>query len=578
VLALWLVRFWINPRHQLLWPPLCWAVVAFMAYALGRYLVADIEYFARQEVIKVIIYGSLFLAILHNLHRLDTSQVVGLILIGLATAISIYGVIQFLTRSDTVWHFIRPTSYFRRGSGTFINPNHFAGYLEMLFPLALAYTLTGRFSHVAKVILAYASVVIFAGLMVSVSRGAWIATTITLLFLCLWLVRMRDYRWRTLIVVAVFATMTTLFVLKAEFSSERKATISEVLSEGNIRVILWQSAVEIWRDNFWIGAGPAHFDFRFRQYRPIGKYPDRVQVRPDRAHNDYLNTLADWGLLGTLLVAGAWMLFYWDVIRGWKYVQRAQNDLGAKRSNKASFVMGGSLGLLAILLHSFTDYNMHMPANAILAVTLMALIAGHFRFTTGRYWQTVNGPLRIAITVILATIMGWLGVQSWKGSRERVWLGRAEAQPYYSTDQIAALEKAFAIEPKNSDTAYLIGEGYRMHSWEGGENHEELARTAMAWLQRAMKLNPYDPYPRLRYGMCLHWIDKHEAAEPYFQKALELDPNGYYTRALMGWHHFQLGEWSKAKEWFEKSLRVFWTDNPIARSYLELLKEKLPHG
>ena len=91
-----------------------------------------------------------------------------------------------------------------------------------------------------------------------------------------------------------------------------------------------------------------------------------------------------------------------------------------------------------------------------------------------------------------------------------------------------------------------------------------------------MNLNPYDPYPHLRYGMCLHWIGRHELAEPHFRKGLELDPNGYYTRALVGWHYYQLGEWAKAKEWFEKSLGLFWGDNPIARSYLELLKEKLP--
>ena len=575
VMVLWLIRFWINPQHRLLWPSVCWAVVAFMAYAVGRYFAADIEYTARQEVIKVIIYGSLFLAVLHNLHRLDMFQLLGLILIGVATAISIYGVIQFLTKSETVWHFIKPSNYFRRGSGTFINPNHFAGYLEMLLPLALAYTLTGRFGHVSRVLLAYASVVIFAGLMVSVSRGAWIATTATLLCLCVWLVRLRDYRWRMLSIVIVFAAMATLFVLKAEFSSERKTPISEVMSEGNIRVVLWQSAIQIWQDNFWIGAGPGHFDYRFRQYRPLGKYPDRVQIRPDRAHNDYLNTLADLGLIGALLVAAAWLLFCWDVIRGWKYVQREQNDL-ARRSSPSSFVIGASLGLLAILAHSFTDYNMHMPANAILVVTLMALVAGHFRFTTERYWHTVKTPLRVSITLILLAIIGWLGIETWKGSRERLWLGRAENQPYYSVERIAALEKAFAIEPDNFDTAYEIGESSRMHSWDGGEGYQELARTAMAWFQRAMKLNPYDPYPRLRYGMCLHWIGKHEAAEAYFQKALELDPNGYYTRALVGWHYYQADDYVRAKEWFEKSLGAFWTDNPIARSYLELLKEKLP--
>ena len=37
VLLLWGARFWLNPRPQLLWPPICWAVVAFTVYAIVRY-------------------------------------------------------------------------------------------------------------------------------------------------------------------------------------------------------------------------------------------------------------------------------------------------------------------------------------------------------------------------------------------------------------------------------------------------------------------------------------------------------------------------------------------------------------
>src|SRR5678815_4873604 len=37
VLVLWGVRLWTNLRPQLLWPPICWAVVAFTLYAILRY-------------------------------------------------------------------------------------------------------------------------------------------------------------------------------------------------------------------------------------------------------------------------------------------------------------------------------------------------------------------------------------------------------------------------------------------------------------------------------------------------------------------------------------------------------------
>jgi len=130
------------------------------------------------------------------------------------------------------------------------------------------------------------------------------------------------------------------------------------------------------------------------------------------------------------------------------------------------------------------------------------------------------------------------------------------------------------VEPKNFETAYDIGETLRLLSWEGGSDFQKTAREAMDWFQESLKLNRYDPYPYMRYGMCLDWLDRHAEAEPYFKKALELDPNGYYVIAHYGWHYFQVADYANAKRWFERSLSLYWNDNPIARAYLEILKQK----
>src|SRR5208337_3443863 len=61
LLGLWVARLWVNPKLRLLWPPICWAVAAFAAYAIGRYLAADIEYIARQELLRILVYAFLFL-------------------------------------------------------------------------------------------------------------------------------------------------------------------------------------------------------------------------------------------------------------------------------------------------------------------------------------------------------------------------------------------------------------------------------------------------------------------------------------------------------------------------------------
>src|SRR3954453_17635360 len=201
LMSVWLARFWINPKHRLLWPMLCWPVVAFIIVAVTRYRTADIEVVARQELIRVLVYSVVFFAVLNNLHRQETTKIVSTILVMVAMAIAFYALIQFLTDSDRVWNFIKPEAYRKRGSGTFICPNNLAGYLEMLLPIGLAYTLTGRLSHLQKVLVGYASLVIFVGIVVTVSGGGWISTGVSLLVLFLFLVRQRGYRWQVILML-----------------------------------------------------------------------------------------------------------------------------------------------------------------------------------------------------------------------------------------------------------------------------------------------------------------------------------------------------------------------------------------
>jgi tetratricopeptide (TPR) repeat protein len=90
-----------------------------------------------------------------------------------------------------------------------------------------------------------------------------------------------------------------------------------------------------------------------------------------------------------------------------------------------------------------------------------------------------------------------------------------------------------------------------------------------------MKLNPYDPYGYLRYGMCEDWIGRHAEAWPFYQKALDHDPNGYYVTAWVGWHYVETGDYPAAKIWFERSERLDWDSNTMAETYIPMLNQRL---
>ena len=569
VLLLWGARLWLNPKPKLLWPPVCWAVIAFTLYAIGRYLTADIEYVARQEMIRVLVYAFLFFAILNNLHRQESVQIIVLTLVFLAMTIAGYAIFQFFTGSNKVWNFVSP--YGHRGTGTFISPNNCAGFLEMILPLGLAWVLVSRAKPTLKVFIGYATLVTLCGIAVTVSRGGGISTALSLIVFFALLLLHRTYRLPSLVVLVVVIGGGLFFLPRSYYF---KARLNEMNKDdklnSNSRFELWWPAVEMWREQPWWGVGPAHYDYRFRTWRPA-----TVQKQPERAHNDYLNTLADWGIVGVALVASAWALLGAGVVKTWKCVSGGSSDLGGRNSNKFALVLGAALGLLAILIHSVVDFNMHIPANAILTITLMALLSGSLRFASEQYWFSARTLSKILATVFLAVGVGYLGWQGVRRAQEFHWRERAQLEPDTSAARIAALEKAQAIEPVNPATAYELGEAFRLQSWEGNEDYEELAKQAMKWFARSAKLNPYDGYNYLRTGMCLDWIHQTEPAGSFFERAAALDPNGYFTTAYVGWHYVQLKDYAAAKIWFDRSLHENWENNVIAEAYLNICDHKL---
>ena len=99
-IVLWLGRLWVAPAFRLQWAPVSWFVLGFMGYALVRYHQADVEYVARLECLRILLYGWLFFLVLNNLHRQEALQWLLGAALATGTAISIYALYQFFSGSD----------------------------------------------------------------------------------------------------------------------------------------------------------------------------------------------------------------------------------------------------------------------------------------------------------------------------------------------------------------------------------------------------------------------------------------------------------------------------------------------
>lgn len=570
VALLWLARLWGGHKPKLLWPPLAWAVVAFVLYGVARYLTADIEYAARIELIQILVYAFLFLAVVCNLYDQEATEAIVYTLTAVAAVMASYALAQFFHHSDRVWNLTSP--YAGRASGTFINPDHFAGFLELVLPLPLAFLMAGRVGVVTRVVLAYAALSIMGGLAVTISRGGWIAAAGGLVVLLAFLLCHRNHRLRALLVLLAILLAGGLFT--AHFLATTPGFMRHVVKpdtagpsvlDVDARLNIWGAAVRMWQDHPWWGVGPGHFDYRFRQYRP-----EAFLTRPEHAHNDYLELFADWGVVGAAIVFCGIGLFVFGLVKAWPHVRREENDFGSGMSSRYAFFLGGVSGLCALAAHSLVDFNLHIPANALAGVTLLALLAGNVRFATKRYWQRARLPLQWALTGVLCGLMVYLVTQGWRRAGEAYWTALAERVkmgPDYSAEQAALLQKALACEPRNYLTAYNIGECFYTQSMDGGENYASLAQKAFDFYSLGIKLDPWDERCALRAGMCLDWLGRLDESEPYYSAAEAHDPNGTYVVGNIGWHYVQLGDYPAARQWFMRAVKLDGS-NQTAQNYL----------
>ena len=573
-LVVWSLRFWLNKNHRLLWPPVCWAILAFIALAFFRYQAAEFEYVARHEFIRILVYGSLFFLAINNLHKQETTQIVVFVLLTVATFTSLFAIYQFFSHSQYIWSFERPTQYLERGSGTYICPNHFAGFLEMVLPLGVAYLFAGRYNYTFKVFLGYSCLVVMAGIAVTMSRGGWIAAGSSLMLMFALLLRKRQYRIPALVALFIFGIAATVIYKRSDKLQERVQNINEGGSSAFVsaRPAIWKAAWTMWQANRLWGVGPGHFDYRFPEYRP-----ESIQVRPGWVHNDYLNTLVDWGIVGASVVGLGALFIVGGLIQTRKYVERDSKDIGSSRnSNRSAFVLGALGSGCALAVHSFFDFNLHVAANATIAAILLALAASHLRFASGRFWFTSWPGSKLIYSILLVGLAFFLFKSGLRTGQEQLALLEAASLEDASMDQIHAMQRAAQIEPNNFETLYNVGEALRARGSSIEEGSDENLEAAIKWFQAAADQYPQWAFNYVGMGMALDHLNRFDEATPYFDRAVQLDPNQHQVVAYMGWHQVNLGDYLAAKGYFDRSLEIKWWDNHIPFTYNRLIKSKLP--
>ena len=253
--------------------------------------------------------------------------------------------------------------------GSFANSNHFANYIAMTLPLAVFVvwrsaphrrTATQQRSQLVAVLWLVVLLVLVTAVLASGSRtGAVIGLMVTLIAVLLSLSAVSETtrKWYGLgAVVLVLAGLAVVGVntLAVRFDSERLGV------DGNFRWMLvassWQAATAFWPT----GSGAGSYAAVYPAFEAPG-----VRGFAEHAHNDYVELLMEFGFLFVLLAALIVGLVFSQVCSLWRQINHADRGVGA-----AQLQLCCGLGLLAIFLHSWVDFNLRIPANAILCACL----------------------------------------------------------------------------------------------------------------------------------------------------------------------------------------------------------------
>jgi len=316
--------------------------------------------------------------------------------------VAVQGLIQLLTWNGRIyWVRKVPSS---SAFGPFVNHNHFAGYVEMVIPVALTLaffllraqgrapldrteakreagaldfeadglvTLGGRWGQGALAL--FASVLLVVALFFSLSRGGWLSTLFSGLILSLLMWRRIESRRLKLTVVVVLPLLVAALVgwVGAEGIGRQIESGRTLQSEASYRyrLMIWKAASENLKDFRWLGSGLGTFEDSFAPFTPPG-----ASRRWDRAHNDYLQLVWETGLAGGLLAligAAVYVRRYW-----WPAVRSRPHALDLLR-------LGVAAALMSIALHSFVDFNLQIGANGFLFALLAGLLVALRRVIEG---------------------------------------------------------------------------------------------------------------------------------------------------------------------------------------------------
>ena len=610
--------------------PLCGLEQAKSAwFALSPY-----EYPVRQSFIRLVFYCLLYRCLVETLNSKARINTAVAVILMLGSFEALYGLIETYSGHRHILWF-KKIAYFEDVTGTYINRNHFAGFMGMGLLLAAGFAgaffeqkkrrseiksdwkkssrrrLSELFSkdriYAKKILIIISGIVIGLGLILSASRGGMVSASIAMFLMGLMFLFKKEHRRKGILLLAMFLVIFIYaYNIGIDYSLKR---FNHISGDYETRERYALKTYEIFEDYKITGAGTGNFQYLYPRYQSS---EDKKQYFLF-AHNDWLQFAAEAGIVGIVLLIAGISFYIFFTIRLWK-----------ARNNSYSICLGAvPFAVLAAMgIHSYSDFNLHIPANFMMMVSIAAI--GYSALNLEKRYHTekirynyIEFKLErkgILLLFLFAGVILWSGVWSFRHlvaeslcntvpnstlNRERypsvekiraaiTWDGRNAEYRFrlaenliiarndeqvdksgneYFVKIIDALENSARLNPFNSEYHLRLGWEYT-YMWQKPDYHQKWLPAADICMERAAYFAG-EKNPNLHAELGNYWIMRSKTIDP---------ANLLWDSALnrAGWHYTKAIELEPAdKKMKEKIKKHIWNFYPDEEFIRKVMGEKI---
>jgi len=422
--------------------------------------------------------------------------------------------------------------------GPYVCHNHYAGLMEMIFPLsAILYLYSkprfiygsfrerivdsiGSAQMMRSLKYAFFALTIAVSIFLSLSRGGIIGFVFGATVLFSFLKHYSNENKSNLIRPIFFVTIVALIItwFGWEDISNRFTDIKyEVEGLSYSRLSIWKDCLPLLKDFFISGSGFGTFRWIFPAYQSF--YGDRII---DHAHNDYFEFMSNGGIISVMLIG---VFLFSMIATGFRFL--------AVRKDRYPIMVSAAAfsGLISIFLHSVFDFNMQIPANALYFIFLCSLFVAGSAVKTKNYSKTTtylsNAPKPSPILLMTFSFIILFAVLFIHGRllKSEFLFSKIENTNIDSSTDKETLDrlysvadesiKSFPMESKYSHAAAKI-------KVLSGNNDE-----ALELFKKAIALNPADTDILMRAGLLFGMLGQKEKAGQLLEAAVTYKDAGF---------------------------------------------------